>query len=35
MTRARIEIPQDAIAAFCRKHHITWLAPWLEGQSRS
>jgi predicted nucleotidyltransferase len=26
MTRARIEIPQDAIAEFCRKHHITWLA---------
>jgi predicted nucleotidyltransferase len=26
MTRARIEIPQDAIAELCRKHHITWLA---------
>ncbi|HEX5165650.1 MAG TPA: nucleotidyltransferase family protein [Thermomicrobiales bacterium] len=26
MTRARIEIPQAAIEAFCRKHHIKQLA---------
>jgi len=26
MTRAHIEIPDDAIAAFCRKHHIRRLA---------
>ena len=26
MTRARIDIPQAEIEAFCRKHHIQWLA---------
>lgn len=26
MSRARIPIPKDAIAAFCRKHHIVKLA---------
>jgi predicted nucleotidyltransferase len=26
MNRARIDIPKDAVAAFCRKHHIRKLA---------
>jgi predicted nucleotidyltransferase len=26
MTRARIDIPQDRLAAFCRRHHIRKLA---------
>jgi uncharacterized protein len=26
MTRARIDIPQDAIADFCRRHHIVRLS---------
>ncbi len=26
MTRSRIPIPQDEIEAFCRRHHIRWLA---------
>ncbi len=26
MSRAKIDIPKHAIAAFCRKHHITRLA---------
>jgi predicted nucleotidyltransferase len=26
MQRARIAIPTDAVADFCRRHHIRWLA---------
>ena len=26
MSHARIEVPQDRIADFCRHHHIRWLA---------
>ncbi|MCI0548749.1 MAG: nucleotidyltransferase family protein [Candidatus Rokubacteria bacterium] len=26
MTRARIELPRERIADFCRRHHIRWLA---------
>jgi hypothetical protein len=25
-SRARIELPRDQIAEFCRRHHIRWLA---------
>jgi len=26
MSRVRIEVPQEQIADFCRRHHIRWLA---------
>jgi len=26
MSRARIEVPRELIAEFCRRHHIRWLA---------
>lgn len=26
MSRARIDLPADRVAEFCRRHHISWMA---------